>query len=91
MKTISIVVPCFNEEEVLPTSAKELCNVLNSLIINAKVSDSSKILFVNDGSKDKTCWMRNKASPSREKLSENRLFGTDFLTEEECGRQRSII
>ena len=54
MKRLVIIVPCFNEEEVLLTSAKELFGVLNSLIINAKVSDNSKILFVNDGSKDNT-------------------------------------
>ena len=54
MKRLVIIVPCFNEEEVLPTSAKELFGVLNSLIINAKVSDNSKILFVNDGSSDNT-------------------------------------
>ncbi len=54
MKKLVIIVPCFNEEEVLLTSAKELFGVLNSLIINAKVSDNSKILFVNDGSSDNT-------------------------------------
>ena len=54
MKKLAIIVPCFNEEEVLLSSSKELLQVLNSLIINAKVSDNSKILFVNDGSGDKT-------------------------------------
>ena len=54
MKRLVIIVPCFNEEEVLPTSAEELFGVLNSFIINAKVSDNSKILFVNDGSSDNT-------------------------------------
>lgn len=54
MKKLVIIVPCYNEEEVLPNSAKQLLDVLNSLIINAKVSDTSKILFVNDGSSDKT-------------------------------------
>ena len=54
MKRLVIIVPCFNEEEVLLTSVKELFGVLNSLITNAKVSDNSKILFVNDGSSDTT-------------------------------------
>lgn len=49
-----IVVPCYNEEEVLPESSKELKSILEKLIEEDKVSSKSKILFVNDGSKDKT-------------------------------------
>lgn len=51
---LTIVVPCYNEEEVLPETVKELGNILNNLITQSKVSSLSKILFVNDGSKDKT-------------------------------------
>lgn len=49
-----IVVPCYNEEEVLPESSKELKSILEKLIEEDKISSKSKILFVNDGSKDKT-------------------------------------
>lgn len=49
-----IVVPCYNEEEVLPESSKELKSILENLIEEDKISSKSKILFVNDGSKDKT-------------------------------------
>ena len=49
-----IVVPCFNEEEVLPDSSSKLREKLKSLIESGKISDKSKILFVDDGSKDKT-------------------------------------
>ena len=49
-----IVVPCFNEEEVLPDSSSKLREKVKSLIESGKVSDKSKILFVDDGSKDKT-------------------------------------
>ena len=49
-----IVVPCYNEEEVLPDSSKELKGILEKLIEEDKISPKSKILFVNDGSKDKT-------------------------------------
>ena len=52
--TLTIVVPCYNEQEVLPETVKELGNILQYLIDNSMVSDQSKILFVNDGSKDKT-------------------------------------
>ena len=51
---LTIVVPCYNEEEVLPETKKELGNILNKLIDEKKVSEKSKILFVNDGSQDKT-------------------------------------
>lgn len=49
-----IVIPCYNEEEVLPETAKRLFEKLTSLINNKKVSKQSRIVFVNDGSKDKT-------------------------------------
>lgn len=51
---LTIVVPCYNEQEVLPETVKELDGVLEKLIKDGKVSPKSKILFVNDGSKDKT-------------------------------------
>lgn len=49
-----LVVPCYNEEAVLHETAKRLSNKLNSMIDNSLISGESKILFVNDGSKDKT-------------------------------------
>ncbi len=49
-----IVVPCYNEEEVLPITSKLFLDELNDLISKNKISSKSKILFVNDGSKDKT-------------------------------------
>lgn len=51
---LTIVVPCYNEEEVLPETTKELGQILNDLIDKKKISLNSKLLFVNDGSKDKT-------------------------------------
>ena len=51
---LTIVVPCYNEQEVLPETVKELGGVLEKLIKDGNVSPKSKILFVNDGSKDKT-------------------------------------
>lgn len=49
-----IVVPCYNEEAVLHEAAKRLTAKLKALASSGTVSDKSKILFVNDGSKDKT-------------------------------------
>lgn len=49
-----IVVPCFNEEEVLPISSKELLNFLFEMIQASLISNESRILFVDDGSRDNT-------------------------------------
>lgn len=54
--TLYLVVPCYNEEEVLDETTKQLNRKLGGLIEAGKVSDASRILFVNDGSRDQT-WM----------------------------------
>ena len=61
MKRLMIVVPCFNEEEVFPTSTKELIAVVENLIEIGKISADSGILFVNDGSRDRTWELISKA------------------------------
>lgn len=54
LKVLAIVVPCYNEEEVLPSSNEQLISVLNNLIEANKISKDSYILYVDDGSKDWT-------------------------------------
>lgn len=54
MDTLAIVVPCYNEEEVLKIASQALREVLEDLISKGKVADDSFILFVNDGSRDRT-------------------------------------
>ncbi|WP_026889676.1 glycosyltransferase family 2 protein [Clostridium beijerinckii] len=49
-----LVIPCYNEEEVLHETGKRLLVKINTMISNNLISNKSKILFVNDGSKDKT-------------------------------------
>ena len=49
-----IVVPCYNEEEVLPVTGKLFLNKIYELIESELISDHSRILFVNDGSRDNT-------------------------------------
>ena len=49
-----IVIPCYNEEEVLPVTAPMFLSKIKQLIDDGKVEDESRILFVNDGSKDET-------------------------------------
>lgn len=52
--TLIIVLPCFNEEEVLPITIARMSDLLEKMIARNKVSDDSRLLFVDDGSKDKT-------------------------------------
>ena len=54
MDTLAIVVPCYNEEEVLKIASEALRGTLSKLIAKQKIAEDSFILFVNDGSKDKT-------------------------------------
>lgn len=54
MDRLAIVVPCYNEEEMLPITTKELTRVLDDLIIKNKIAEDSFILYVDDGSKDAT-------------------------------------
>ena len=52
--TLYIVVPCYNEEEVLPETARRLGDKLRGLMAAGKISPKSRVLFVNDGSRDGT-------------------------------------
>lgn len=55
-EVLYIVVPCYNEEEVLPETSKRLKEKRKALIEAGVIGDKSRILFVDDGSKDKT-WL----------------------------------
>ena len=49
-----IIIPCYNEQEVLPITAPLFLQKISNLAAAGKVSPDSRVLFVNDGSKDKT-------------------------------------
>ena len=77
--TLAIIIPCFNEEEMLPKSIKTLTKILTSLIDENLISKDSNLVFVNDGSRDKT-WEKiekaHKSSPQQIKgISLSRNFG----------------
>lgn len=77
MDTLYIVVPCFNEEEVLPESARILRQKLNVMIGADKVTPESRVLLVDDGSTDGTWYLISKMAAENElicglKLSRNR-------------------
>lgn len=54
MDTLYLVLPCYNEEEVLPETSKQLLQKMTTLMQAGKISEKSRIVFVNDGSKDRT-------------------------------------
>ena len=49
-----LVIPCYNEEEVLPETSRRLKEKVASLVERGKIDGGSRIVFVNDGSKDRT-------------------------------------
>ena len=56
MKTpvLYIVIPCYNEQEVLPVTSPLFLGKINSLIEKGRIAPESRVVFVNDGSKDNT-------------------------------------
>ncbi|MBO5293073.1 MAG: glycosyltransferase family 2 protein [Lachnospiraceae bacterium] len=54
MKTIWLVLPCYNEEQVLPETARQLKEIMTDLMQRGKITRESKIAMVNDGSRDRT-------------------------------------
>ena len=79
---IYLVVPCYNEQEVIRISLEALHSKLSSLINAHHISKQSKIVFVNDGSKDKTL----------EILKENKNDKTIIINlSANCGHQNALI
>lgn len=73
-----IVIPCYNEEKVLPVTSRIFLDKLNFLIDKGKISEQSRVMFVNDGSSDKT-WeiisVLSKADSHFIGISQSRNFG----------------
>lgn len=59
-----IVIPCYNEQEVLPITAPMFLQKINDLAAAGKISPDSRVLFVNDGSKDRTWEIINELAAS---------------------------
>lgn len=58
--SLLIILPCYNEEQILSSTIHNIQNLYNSLIEDNKIINTSKILFVDDGSKDNT-WKQIKS------------------------------
>ena len=82
-KILYLVVPCYNEEEVLPLAAVEIAKKMDSLIESQKISSKSRVLLVDDGSRDKT-WEIISALHDK-----NKLFGGLKLSRN-CGHQQAL-
>ena len=84
MEKLYIVIPCYNEEEVLDKTKTELKKKMNTLIQNKKIDKQSKVIFVNDGSKDKT-W-----DLIQQFYQEDKLFGGINLSRNR-GHQNALL
>lgn len=91
--SLAIVVPCYNEEEVFPKTLTSLLTLLGKLERDNKISNASKIYFVDDGSKDSTWSLLKLAAEeytnvvaiklSRNKGHQNALYAGLCTTEED--------
>lgn len=89
-----LVVPCYNEEETLPTTKDALTELLDDMIKRNRISSKSRIVFVNDGSKDNTWALIEKYSEentlikgiklSRNKGHQNALLAGLMTVKDEC-------
>lgn len=82
-KKLYIVIPCYNEQDVLRETAARLQAKVNSMVASGLVGEGSRVLFVDDGSKDGT-W-----DIIRQLHQENALF-TGFRLSRNVGQQKSL-
>lgn len=95
-----LVIPCYNEEEVLPETSKQLKEKMNLMMQSGKISRDSKIVFVDDGSKDKTWELITKLHESdnifrgvklsRNKGHQNALLAGLMTVKNECDAAISL-
>ncbi len=79
-----LVIPCYNEEEVLPETTKRLEKKLEGLIKKKVISEKSKVMYVNDGSKDKT-WELIK------NINKNNPMFTGICLSRNRGHQNALV
>ena len=79
-----VVIPCYNEEEVLNETSRVLGKKMKDLIKNKKINRDSKVMYVNDGSRDKT-WDLIK------KISKNDSLFTGITLSRNRGHQNALV
>ena len=100
MMKLFLVIPCYNEEEVLHETSRRLREKYTALMEAGKISDESRIVFVNDGSRDRTWEIITElhaADPvfrgiclSRNKGHQNALMAGLMTVREECDAAISL-
>ena len=93
---LMVVIPCYNEEEVLPETSRRLVDKMDSLVKKGLITPDSRVLLVNDGSRDRTWEMiteLNRQNPLFEgvKLSRNRGHQNALLAGLMTARNRCDI
>ncbi len=93
MEVMYIVIPCYNEEEMLPITAKALITKMDELIVAKRISPKSRVMLVDDGSKDRTweiieqlhesCELFTGLKLSRNKGHQNALLA-GLMTAKDC-------
>lgn len=83
-KILYLVVPCYNEEEIIASSMKKLNEKMGRLITEKKISPKSKVVFVNDGSRDRTLEILHREAKKNVMMSVI-SFSTNF------GHQSAIL
>ncbi len=83
-KVLYIVVPCYNEEDMIKITTEELTKKLESLIKEKKISNKSKIMYINDGSKDNT-WNLIK------EINKNNKYVTGISLSRNRGHQNALL
>ena len=65
MTTLYLAVPCYNEEEILEDTTNKLICKMQSLIDSGKISHDSRIMYIDDGSKDNTVQIAKELEDQR--------------------------
>jgi glycosyltransferase involved in cell wall biosynthesis len=81
---LAFVVPCYNEEAVLPATLERLCALLTRLHMDRLVHSDSNLLFVDDGSRDRTWELLRAAGAADARVQAVRLSRN-------CGHQRALL
>lgn len=81
---LGIVIPCYNEEEVLPETARRLLDLLSDLISADQIDAESKIFFVDDGSSDNTWSLIETLSQQHANIAGIKLARN-------CGHQNALL
>lgn len=97
---VYIVVPCYNEEAVLPETSKRMLELAERMLSDGIISKESRIIFIDDGSKDNTWSIIDKLTHENDlfggiKLAanaghQNALFGALMTVKDECDCAISI-